>query len=73
MEIRVFVLPAGKLQIFGDGDGVTFEQARAATEQILAGLKAQGLPAEMIGDVEMHKDGVSHVHMQQGVKHEQRH
>lgn len=69
MDVRVFILPGGKLQVFVDGDGVTFEQARAATEQVIGQLQAQGIPAEMIGDVEMHKDGVHHVHVRQAITH----
>lgn len=68
MEIRVFVLPGGKLQIMVDGAGLSFEQAKAATAQVLAQLQAQGIPAEMIGNVEQHKDGVDHVHIQHEVK-----
>lgn len=68
MEVRVFVLPGGKLQVFIDGNGVTFEEARAVTERVLGQLQAQGVPAEMIGDVEMHKDGVHHVHVPQTIK-----
>ncbi len=63
MKIRVFALPGGNVQVFVD-EG-TFEEAKAATNTILAQLKAQGLPVELVGQVEQHKDDGTHVHVQQ--------
>jgi hypothetical protein len=62
MKIRVFVMPGGTVQVFVD-EG-TFEEARAATNAIFAHLKAQGLPVELVGQIEQHKDDVTHVHVQ---------
>ncbi len=63
MKIRVFALPGGNVQVFVD-EG-TFEVARAATNAILAQLQAQGLPVELVGQIEQHKDDVAHVHVHQ--------
>ncbi len=63
MKIRVFALPGGQVQIFVD-EG-TFEEAKAATKALLAHLQAQGLPVELVGQVEQHKDDVTHVHVHQ--------
>ncbi len=63
MKIRMFALPGGTVQVFVD-EG-TFEEARAATNAILAQLQAQGLPVELVGQIEQHKDDVTHVHVQQ--------
>ena len=67
MKARVFVLPDGNIQIFVDEGN--FVEAKAKTEALLAQLKAQGLPVEMVGQVEQHKDDVSHVHVQSDVYH----
>ena len=63
MKIRVFALPGGTIQVFVD-EG-TFEEAKAATTTLLAQLKAQGLPVALVGQVEQHKDDVTHVHVHQ--------
>lgn len=68
MKARVFVLRGGKVQIFVD-EG-TFDEAKALTAQILAKLAAEGLPIELLGEVEMHRSGVEHVHVQGEVHHE---
>jgi hypothetical protein len=63
MKIRVFALPGGNVQIFVD-EG-TFEEARAATSALLTQLKAQGVPVELVGQIEQHKADVTHVHVHQ--------
>lgn len=63
MKIRVFVLPGPSIQVFVD-EG-TFEEAKAATNIIFGQLNAGGLPVELVGQVEQHKDDVSHVHVYQ--------
>ncbi len=63
MKIRVFALPGGNVQIFVD-EG-TFEEAKAATSAVLAQLQARGLPVELVGQIEQHKDDVTHVHIHQ--------
>ncbi|GAC1477035.1 MAG: hypothetical protein NVS2B12_31150 [Ktedonobacteraceae bacterium] len=63
MKIRVFALPGGNVQVFVD-EG-TFEEAKVATNLILAQLRAQGMPVELVGQIEQHKDDVTHVHIQQ--------
>jgi len=68
MKARVFVLEGGQVHIFVD-EG-TFEEARALTETILARLVAQGLPLELLGEVEMHRSGVEHLHVQEEVQHD---
>ena len=63
-DIRVIVLPGGKLQIFVDGEGVSFEEARIATLQVLAQLRAKGLDVQQTSEIEQHRDaGVDHVHV----------
>lgn len=63
-EIRVFVLPGGKLQVFVDGNGVSFEDAQTATLQVLGQLCAQGLDVQQTSEIEQHRDaGVHHVHV----------
>ena len=63
-EVRVIVLPGGKLQVFVDGEGVSFEDARVATLRVLAQLKAKGMDVQQTSEVEQHRDaGVSHVHV----------
>jgi hypothetical protein len=67
MEVKVFTLPGGQLQIFVDGDGVSYEDARAATDAVLARLRANGLDVQQTSEVEMHKTGgMSHVHVTGG-------
>ncbi len=63
MKMRGFVLPGGTVQVFVD-EG-TFEEARAATNAMLAQLQAQGLPVELVGQIEQHKGDVTHVHVHQ--------
>jgi len=70
MEIKVFVLPGGELQIFVDGP-VSVAQAEAATRVVLAQLQAAGVAVATIGPVEQHKDaGVTHVHVTGLQQHE---
>jgi hypothetical protein len=69
MKARVFVLPGGKIQIFVD-EG-TFEEAQALTKLIIGRLQAAGLPIEQTSEIEMHRDGVEHVHVQEEVSHDQ--
>lgn len=59
---RVFVLPAGRVQIFVDSG--SFPQAKAVTQQLLSTLQAQGLDIVMQGEVEQHRDGADHVHVE---------
>lgn len=66
MEIKVFVLPGGKVQIMVDGQ-VSFEQAKAITDAVIAQLQAGGVAFSEVGTVEQHKDGVTHVHVTGGV------
>lgn len=66
MEIKVFVLPGGKVQIFVDGQ-VSFEQAQAITKAVIAQLEAGGVEFAEVGAVEQHRDGVAHVHITGGV------
>ena len=61
MKMRIFALPGGQLQVFVD-EG-TFAEAKAATEEVLARLNALGLPVELVGQIEQHKNEVSHVHV----------
>lgn len=63
---RVFCLPGGRVQIFVDTG--SFPQAKAVTGQLLTAIQAQGLPIEMVGEVEQHRDGADHVHVQQRQK-----
>lgn len=63
-EVRVIVLPGGKLQVFVDGSGVSFEDARLATLKVLGELRARGLQVEQTSEIEQHRDaGVQHVHV----------
>lgn len=68
MQARVFVLPGGKVQVFVD-EG-SFDEAQKLTQQILGILQAAGLPLELTGAVEQHRDGVEHVHVQEEVRHD---
>jgi hypothetical protein len=67
VKIRVFRLPTedGKirLQIFVD-EG-TFAEAQEATKRILAKLRAEGITFDEIGEIESHRTGGDHVHVQQ--------
>ena len=68
MEVRVLVLPGGKLQIFVDGQ-VTFDQAQAITQAVLAQLAVQGVAISEVGPVEQHREGVTHAHVQEHIHH----
>ena len=72
MQIRVFRLPSEdgkvKLQIFVD-EG-TFAEAQEATKRILAKLQAEGITFDEIGEIESHRTGGDHVHVQQEEHHE---
>jgi hypothetical protein len=71
-QLRVFVLPGGEIQIFGDTG--PFAQASAATQQIIDALQAQGLPVKLIGAIEQHRpDGPAHVHVVQTQQQEASH
>lgn len=65
MQIKVYALPGGQLQVMVDD--ASFEEAQQATQTLLAHLNASGLPIELTGQIEQHKAGVSHVHIQQQV------
>lgn len=69
MQMRVVALPDGTIQIFGD-EG-PFEEARQATERLLALFAAQGVPVELVGEIEQHRPDVEHVHLQEEVRHDQ--
>lgn len=66
MQIKVYALPGGQLQVMVDD--ASFEEAQQATQTLLAHLQASGLPVELAGQIEQHKAGVSHVHVQQKVQ-----
>ena len=66
MELKVYVVPGGTVQIFVDGQ-VSFEQAQQITQAVMAQLQASGITFREIGTVEQHKGGVSHVHITGGV------
>jgi hypothetical protein len=66
VEIKVYVLPGGNVQIFVDGP-VSFAQAQQITQAVIAQLQASGVALSEVGTVEQHKDGVSHVHITGGV------
>lgn len=62
VQFQVIVF-GGKVQIMVP-DGVSFEQAEAATKNLLAQLKAQGIPVELQGRVEQHSaPGATHAHL----------
>lgn len=69
MQMCVIVLADGTIQIFGD-EG-PFEEARQATERLLALLAEKGVPVERIGEIEQHRPDVEHVHLQEEVRHDQ--
>jgi|GEM_PF-2270955 len=72
MDINVYVLPNGKLQIMVDGDGVTFAEAEDRTRQVLALLRAQGIEVDQTSAIEQHRDGgIDHVHIHE--THHQHH
>lgn len=69
MQIKVYALPGGKLQVMVDGQGVDFAKAEAATRLVLAKLKAAGLDAQIDGLVESHRTAADHVHVVQTEHH----
>jgi hypothetical protein len=69
MKARLFRLPSGQLQIFVD-EG-SFEEAQTFTRTVLAQLQAKGIPAELVGKIEQHRDDVTHVHVQHDVSQKQ--
>jgi hypothetical protein len=69
MQMRVIVLENGTIQIFGD-EG-PFDEARQATERVLALLAAQGVPVEQVGEIEQHRPDVEHVHLSEEVRRDQ--
>ncbi len=69
MKARLFRLPEGQIQIFVD-EG-SFEEAQAFTSTLIAQLQAQGIPAELVGKIEQHRDDVQHVHVQHDVSQKQ--
>ncbi len=80
MQLRVFVLHAdpgrgiegGKIQIFVD-DG-TFAEAKAATLALIQAAQAQGIPVELVGEIEQHRpDGPQHVHIRRQVEERRYH
>ena len=63
---RIILLPGGKLQVFVD-EGTDLE-ARQISEGVLATLQAAGIPLESIGEVEFHRTGSEHVHVENEVR-----
>jgi hypothetical protein len=66
LQARVFVLPGGRVQIFIDTG--SFPEARAATERLLDTMEAESVGLQMTGEIEQHRDGADHVHVQQQQK-----
>ncbi len=62
---RIILLPGGKIQVFVD-EG-TDEEATQISKGVLATLQAAGIPLESIGEVELHRTGSDHVHVEQEV------
>lgn len=61
--ITVMALPGGEVQIFVDGD-VSYDEASARTQNIIAWLRERGIPLNMISGIESHRDpGATHVHV----------
>jgi len=69
MQMTVIALPDGTIQILGD-EG-PFEAASQATERVLALLAEQGVPVELVGEIERHRADVEHVHLQEEVRRDQ--
>ena len=69
MKIRMFALPGGRIEVFVD-EG-TFEEAKMATEAIFQRMQANGLPVELNGKIEQHRDDVTHVHVHHDVNQQQ--
>ena len=64
MEVRVFALSGGQLQIFIDGAGATYEEAARATERVLAALRAEFGEVRQTSPIELHRDGgAGHAHV----------
>jgi hypothetical protein len=73
-QVRIFVLPGGKVQVFVDKgeDEVSdpsFEEAQAITAKVLNHLQACGVEVKQQGEVESHRVGVGHVHVLQHAYH----
>lgn len=68
MEIRVIII-GGEVQIFVDGDGVSYEQAAEATRELVASLQADGLQVNLTTGIEQHKDGADHAHVTRQLHH----
>jgi len=64
VEIRLFVLPGGQMQVMVDGQ-VSFDQAREVTAKLLEAARAQVASLQQTSEVEQHKAGVTHVHERQ--------
>lgn len=63
MELRVLVLPGGRLEIAADGE-ISFEQAEAVTAAVLAQLGAALPGLAQKGEVERHRTGgPDHAHI----------
>lgn len=61
--IKVIALPGGAVQIFVDGD-LSYDDASEQTKKVLAYLRDQGIPLEMMSGIESHRDpGATHVHV----------
>jgi hypothetical protein len=61
--IKLIALPGGEVQLFVDGD-ITYADASQRTQQILAYLRENGVPLELISGIEQHRDpGATHVHV----------
>jgi hypothetical protein len=63
MDVQIYVLEDGQIQILVDGPDVSFEDAATATTMLIVRLQAQRFPIEQISAVEQHKAGVEHVHV----------
>ncbi|MBA3822505.1 MAG: hypothetical protein H0X24_01220 [Ktedonobacterales bacterium] len=63
MDIQIFVLDGGQIQIMVDGPEVSFADAAQATANLIARLQALGFPIEQTSAIEQHKAGVEHVHV----------
>lgn len=66
MQVKIYVLPSGQLQVMVVD--ASFEEAQNVTQTLLTHFKASGLPVELAGQIEQHKAGVGHVHVQQKVQ-----
>jgi hypothetical protein len=71
MEIIVYVLPGGEIQVMIDGK-VAFSEASARTAELLGAARADGVPMQPQSPTEQHKPDVDHVHVVRG-HHVQQH